>query len=61
MGHLPLHYLRGLGLPASGFFRSFLDFYHLQPRHLTPNMVVLLSAFLTLCEGFLSVLPTLQL
>ena len=23
------HFLRGLGLPASAFFRSFLDFYHL--------------------------------
>ena len=23
------HFLRGFGLPVSGFFRSFLDFYHL--------------------------------
>ena len=53
------HFLRGLGLPASGFFRSFLEFYQLQPHHLTPNTVVLLSAFVTLCEGFLAVLPTL--
>lgn len=55
------HCLRGLGLPASGFFCSFLDFYNLQPHHLTPNTVVLLSAFVTLCEGFLSVLPTIEL
>ena len=55
------HCLRGLGLPASGFFRSFLEFYHLQPHHLTPNTVVLLSAFITLCEGFLGFLPTLEL
>ena len=53
--------LRSLGLQASGFFWVFLDFYNLQPHHLTPNMVVLLSAFVTLCEGFLGVLPTLEL
>ncbi|XBI54290.1 hypothetical protein VPH35_036354 [Triticum aestivum] len=55
------HFLRGLGLPASAFFRSFLDFYQLQPHHLTPNTVVLLPAFVTLCEGFLGILPTLEL
>ena len=55
------HCLRGFGLPASGFLRSFLEFYHLQPHHLTPNTVMLLSAFVTLCEGFLGVLPTLEL
>ena len=55
------HLMRGLGLPASSFFRSFLEFYGLQPHHLTPNMVVLLSAFVALCEGFLGVLPTLEL
>ena len=55
------HCLRGLGLPASGFFRSFLEFYGLQSHHLTPNTVVLLSAFVTLCEGFLGVLPTIKL
>ena len=55
------HCLRGLGLPASSFFRSFLEFYGIQPHHLTPNTVVLLSAFVTLCEGFLGVLPTIEL
>ena len=55
------HFLRGIGLPTSTFFRSFLEFYQLQPHHLTPNMVVLLSAFVTLCEGYLGVLPTLEL
>ena len=55
------HLMRGLGLPASGFFLSFLEFHGLQPHHLTPNTVVLLSAFATLCEGFLGVLPTIEL
>ena len=55
------HCLHGLGLSASGFFRAFLEFYGLQPHHLTPNTVVLLSAFVALCEGFLGVLPTIEL
>ena len=55
------HLMRGLGLPASSFFRSFLEFHGLQPHHLTPNTMVLLAAFATLCEGFLGVLPTIQL
>ena len=55
------HCLRGFGLPASGFLRAFLEFYHLQPHHLMPNAVMLLSAFVTLCEGFLGVLPMLEL
>ena len=55
------HFLRGIGLPTSAFFRSFLEFYQLQLHHLTPNTVVLLSAFVTLCEGYLGVLPTLEL
>ena len=55
------HCLRGFGLPASGFLRSFLEFYNLQPHHLTPNAVMLLSAFISLYEGFLGLLPTLEL
>ena len=55
------HLMRGLGLPASGFFRSFLEFHSLQPHHLAPNTMVLLSAFATLCEGFLGILPTIEL
>ena len=55
------HFLRGFGLPVSAFFHTWLDFYQLQPHHLTPNAVVLLSAFVTLCEGYLGVLPTLEL
>ena len=55
------HCPRGFGLPASGFLRSFLKFYNLQPHHLTPNAVMLLSAFVPLCEGFLGLLPTLEL
>ena len=55
------HFLRGFGVPTSGFLRSFLDFYGVQPHHLTPNTVVLLSAFVTLCEGYLGTLPIFEL
>ena len=55
------HFLHGFSLPANGFLRSFLDFYHLQPHHLTPNTGVPLSAFVTLCKGYLGVLPMLEL
>ena len=34
-----LHFLRGISLPVSAFFRSWLEFYQLQPHHLTPNAV----------------------
>ena len=51
------HFLHGFSLPVSAFFRSWLEFYQLQPHHLTPNAVVLLSAFVTLCEGYLGVPP----
>ena len=55
------YFLRGFGVPASDFMRAFLAFYRLQLHHLTPNTVLLLSAFVTMCEGYLSVLPTIEL
>ena len=47
------HFERGFGLPASEFFRSFLDFFGLQPHHLPANTVVSLSAFTVFSEGYL--------
>ena len=55
------HFLCGFGLPVSGFLRLFLDFNHPQPHYLTPNTVTLLSAFVTACEGYIGILPTLEL
>ena len=37
------HFERGFGLPASDFFRAFLDFFGLQPHHLPANAFVSLS------------------
>ena len=55
------HFERGLGLPVSYFFRSFLDKFHLQPHHLPPNTILFLSALATFQEGYLGVWPTVDL
>ncbi|KAK1661659.1 hypothetical protein QYE76_049818 [Lolium multiflorum] len=46
------HFDRGLGLPASRFFRQFLDFFGLQPHHLPANACVLLSCYVAFMEGY---------
>ena len=55
------HFERGFGLPASGFFRSFLDFFGLQPHHLPANAIVSLSAFTAFFEGYLGLWPTVEM
>ena len=47
------HLQRGLGLPASNFFRQFLETFGLQPHHLPANVFVFLSSFVCLFEGYL--------
>ena len=47
------HFERGFGLPASDFFRRFLDFFGLQPHHRPANSFVSLSAFTSFMEGYL--------
>jgi hypothetical protein len=54
------HFERGLGLPASNFFRRFLDFYELQPHHLPGNAIFYLSSFVSFMEGFAGILPTVK-
>src|SRR3954465_3125520 len=53
------HFERGFGLPASTFFRDFLDFHQLQPHHLAANFIMILSGFVTLCEGYLGCRPSI--
>ena len=55
------HFERGLGQPASLFFRAWLDFFGLQPHHLGANDVLQVAGFVTLCEGYLGLLPTVDL
>jgi hypothetical protein len=49
--------IRGLALHISPFFRSLLDFYHLNLTHLNPNSILQVSVFVHLCEAFLGILP----
>ncbi|MQL00657.1 hypothetical protein EI005_26010, partial [Escherichia coli] len=52
---------RGFRLPASSFFAEWLHFFGLQPHHLAPNAILQLSAFVTLCEGFVGIEPRVDL
>ncbi|KAK1601415.1 hypothetical protein QYE76_037272 [Lolium multiflorum] len=52
------HFERGFGLPASDFFREFLDFYKLQPHHLPGNAIFYLSCFVSFMEAYIGLLPT---
>ncbi|KAM0898012.1 hypothetical protein ACQ4PT_022202 [Festuca glaucescens] len=51
------HFDRRFGLPASSFFRGFLEFFGLQPHHLPANAFVTLSCYVAFCEGYAGVWP----
>ncbi|KAK1616066.1 hypothetical protein QYE76_021583 [Lolium multiflorum] len=50
------HLIRGLSAPIHPFLRGFYV-YGLQLHHLTPNSILHISIFITLCEAFLGVQP----
>ncbi|KAK1677437.1 hypothetical protein QYE76_038285 [Lolium multiflorum] len=52
------HFEHSFGLPASPFFRKFLDFYELQPHHLPGNAIFYLSCFATFMEAYIGIRPT---
>ncbi|KAK1632748.1 hypothetical protein QYE76_007063 [Lolium multiflorum] len=54
------HLDRGLGLPASTFFRRFLDHFGLQPHHLPANACVLLSCFVAFMEAYAGLWPDIN-
>jgi hypothetical protein len=49
--------LRGLSLPAHEFLRGLLFVYGVQLHQLTPNSLLHIACFVTLCESFLGVEP----
>jgi hypothetical protein len=51
------HFECGFGLPASSFFRRFLDFYELQHHHLPGNAVFYLSCFTSFMEAYVGIRP----
>ncbi|KAK1607919.1 hypothetical protein QYE76_031592 [Lolium multiflorum] len=51
------HLIHGLSAPIHPFLRGLLFVYGLQLHHLTPNSILHISIFITLCEAFLGVQP----
>ena len=50
-------FLRGFSLPIHPFVRGLLFAYHLQLHDLTPNGILHIACFITLCECFLGIYP----
>ncbi|KAK1645282.1 hypothetical protein QYE76_063087 [Lolium multiflorum] len=51
------HLICGVSAPIHPFLRGLLFVYGLQLHHLTPNSILHISIFITLCEAFLGVQP----
>jgi hypothetical protein len=49
--------LRGISLPAQKFLRGLFFIYGVQLHQLTPNSILHIAYFITLCESFLGVDP----
>jgi hypothetical protein len=49
--------LRGLSFPANEFFHGLLFVYGVQLHQLTPNTILHIAFFVTLCESFLGIEP----
>jgi hypothetical protein len=49
--------LRGLSFPAHEFLRGLLFVYGVQLHQLTPNSILHIACFVTLCESFLGIEP----
>jgi hypothetical protein len=49
--------LRGLSLPAHEFLHGLLYVYGVQLHQLTPNSILHIACFVTLCESFLGIEP----
>jgi hypothetical protein len=49
--------LRGLSLPTHEFLRGLLFVYGVQLPQLTPNSILYIACFITLCESFLGIEP----
>ena len=54
---LATHVDRGFSLPPSIFFRGFLNFFGAQLHHFSPNTIIYLPAFVSMCENLLGCQP----
>jgi hypothetical protein len=55
------HFPRGFALPASNFLRQFMNHFHLQLHHIGANTMMMLAAFVALCEAYLGIWPNFKL
>jgi hypothetical protein len=55
------HFERGFGLPVSNFVRDFMERFQLQPHHLPANAIMTISAYITFCEAYLGLWPSINL
>jgi hypothetical protein len=53
----PAFLLRSLSFPAHEFLRGLLFVYGVQLHQLTPNSILHIACFVTLCESFLGIEP----
>jgi hypothetical protein len=49
--------LRGLSFPAHEFLHGLLFVYDIELHQLTPNSILHIACFVTLCESFLGIEP----
>ena len=54
---LATHVDQGFSLPPHPFFRGFLNFFGAQLHHFSPNTIMYLVAFMSMCENFLGCRP----
>src|SRR3954471_7217457 len=59
--YLKAQLVRGVSLPISHIFLSVLNHFKVQPHNLSPNSILVLSNFATLCERYLGIRPRLDL
>src|SRR3954471_20391231 len=59
--YLKAQLVRVVSLPISNFFLAVLNHYRVQPQNLSPNSILALSNYATLCEGYLGINPRLDL
>ena len=55
------HFERGFGLPVSPFIKEFMTRFGLQTHHLPANAILALAIYITFCEGYLGLWPTIAL
>ena len=51
------HFLRGLGFALNPFVRGLMFYYGLDFHELAPDSILLISAFIVMCEAFLRTPP----